>query len=219
MRSILFGSIGVLVESSEIQRKAFNKAFKEFGLDWYWNVANYIKMLEKPGGLNRIAEYSKFKLNENNIKVIHNLKVKHFKSLSKNKLKPRKGTLEIIDYGLRNNIKIGFITTTNKPTLDIVMDGLSEFIDFSKFDLITYEIDASNRKPHPDIYNYAIEKLNLDRLSSISIENTTQSCNSSIKAEIHTLFYPGEYTSFTENNEISNDIFKSVKTFFEESKV
>jgi len=46
MKSILFGSIGVLVESSEIQRKAFNKAFKEFGLDWYWNVANYIKMLE-----------------------------------------------------------------------------------------------------------------------------------------------------------------------------
>ncbi len=55
MKSILFGSIGVLVESSEIQRKAFNEAFKEFGLDWYWNVANYIKMLEKPGGLNRIA--------------------------------------------------------------------------------------------------------------------------------------------------------------------
>ena len=218
MRSILFGSIGVLVESSEIQRKAFNEAFKEFGLDWYWNVANYIKMLEKPGGLNRIAEYSKFKLNENDIKVIHNLKVKYFKSLSKNQLKPRKGILETIDYGLRNNIKIGFVTTTNKPTLDIVKDGLSEFIDFSKFDLITYEIDASNKKPHPDIYNYAIEKLNLNRLSSISIENTIQSCNSSIKAQIHTLFYPGEYTSFTENNEISNDIFKSVKTFFEESK-
>ena len=106
MKSILFGSIGVLVESSEIQRKAFNEAFKEFGLDWYWNVANYIKMLEKPGGLNRIAEYSKFKLNENEVKEIHNLKVKHFKYLSKNKLKPRKGILETIDYGLKNNIKI-----------------------------------------------------------------------------------------------------------------
>ena len=57
----------------------------------------------------------------------------------------------------------------------------------------------------------------LNRLSSISIENTIQSCNSAIRAKIHTLFYPGEYTSFTENDEISNDIFKSVKTFFEES--
>ena len=126
MKSILFGSIGVLAESSEIQRRAFNEAFKEFGLDWYWNVANYIKMLQKPGGLNRIAEYSTLMLNQNDIKKIYDLKVKYFKSLSKNKLKPRKGILEVIDYGLKNNFKIGFITTTNKSTLDLVTDNLSE---------------------------------------------------------------------------------------------
>jgi len=217
MSSILFGSIGVLVESSEIQRKAFNEAFKDFGLDWYWNVANYIKMLEKPGGFNRIAEYSKFKLSDNDIKEIHNLKVKHFKSLSKNQLKPRKGILEVIDYGLKNNFKIGFITTTNKPTLEIVKDGLSEFIDFSKFELITYEINVSNRKPHSDIYNYAINKLNLDHKSSIAIENTLESCNSSIEAKLHTLFYPGEYTFFKDSDNFTNDIFKSVKDFFKES--
>jgi hypothetical protein len=57
MKSILFGSIGALVECSEIQRKAFNSAFQEYGLDWHWNIANYIKMLEEPGGLNRIVEY------------------------------------------------------------------------------------------------------------------------------------------------------------------
>ena len=217
MKSILFGSIGVLVESSEIQRKAFNKAFKEFGLDWYWNAANYIKMLEKPGGLNRIAEYSKFKLNENEVKEIHNLKVKHFKYLSKNKLKPRRGILEIIDYGLKNNIKVGFITTTNKLTLDLVTEGLSDFIDFSKFDLITYDENVSRRKPHPDIYNYAIKKLNLDCSSSISIENTIENCKSSKKAKLPTLFYPGEYTFFRDSDNFTNDILKSVEDFFKES--
>ena len=81
MKSILFGSIGSLVESSEIQRKAFNEAFKEFGVDWYWNVANYIKMLEKPGGLNRLIQYSKFELNHDDAKRIHLLKVKYFKCI------------------------------------------------------------------------------------------------------------------------------------------
>ena len=216
MKSILLGSIGVLTESSEIQRRAFNEAFKEFGLDWYWNVANYIKMLQKPGGLNRIAVYSNYKLNKNDIKKIHDLKVKHFKSLSKNKLKPRKGILEVIDFGVKNHIKIGFVTTTNKLTLDLIKDNLSDYIDFSKFDLITSDEDVSNRKPHPDIYNYALEKLNLDRLNSISIENTIESCNSSIKADLCTLLYPGEYTPFSENDKITDDIFKSIKNFFEE---
>ena len=71
MKSILFGSIGSVVESSEIQRKAFNAAFKEFGLEWYWNIANYIRMLQKPGGLNRLIEYSKNELNVN--KVVQNI--------------------------------------------------------------------------------------------------------------------------------------------------
>ena len=217
MKSILFGSIGVLTESSEIQRRAFNEAFKEFGLDWYWNAANYIKMLEKPGGLNRIAEYSKFKLNENEVKEIHNLKVKHFKYLSKNKLKPRRGILEIIDYGFKNNIKVGFITTTNKLTLDLVTEGLSDFIDFSKFDLITYDENVSRRKPYPDIYNYAIKKLDLDCSSSISIENTIENYKSSTKAKLPTLFYPGEYTFFRDSDNFTYDIFKSVEDFFKES--
>jgi len=216
MKSIFFGSIGVLAESSEIQRRAFNEAFKEFGLDWYWNVANYIKLLQKPGGLNRIAEYSNYNLNQNDIKKIHDLKVKHFKFLSKNNLKPRKGVLEVIDYGLKNHIKIGFITTTNKSTLDLITDNLSEYIDFSKFDLITSDEDVLNRKPHPDIYNYALEELNLDRLNSIAIENTIESCNSAIKADLRTLFYPGEYTTKKKKDKITYDIFKSIKNFFEE---
>ena len=117
MKSILFGSIGALVESSEIQRIAFNEAFKEFGLDWYWNIANYIKMLQTPGGLNRLVEYSNFKLNEDDAKKIHSLKIKYFKSMSKNALKPREGIQDIIQYALKNNIKIGFITTTNKRNI------------------------------------------------------------------------------------------------------
>ena len=46
MRAIFFGSIGTMAETSEIQRKAFNKAFKEFGLNWYWNIGNYINMIK-----------------------------------------------------------------------------------------------------------------------------------------------------------------------------
>jgi len=216
MKSILFGSIGSVVESSEIQRKAFNAAFKEFGLEWYWNIANYIKMLQKPGGLNRLIEYSKNELNLDDAKQIHLLKIKHFKLLSKNTLKPRDGVLEVIQYALNNNIKIGFITTTTKDTLDLVIDNLSNQIDFSKFDLITHDQLINKRKPDPEIYNYALEKLNLNYKTSLAIENTLENCSSSIKAKIHTVFSPGEYTIYDEGSLISKDILKSVTSFFEE---
>ena len=40
-KAVLFGSIGTIIETSEIQRQSFNDAFKEVGLDWYWNKIEY----------------------------------------------------------------------------------------------------------------------------------------------------------------------------------
>ena len=214
MKSIFFGSIGSLVECSEIQRKAFNLAFKEYGLDWYWNIANYIKMLKEPGGLNRIVEYSNFKLSQKDAKKIHLLKIKHFKSLSKNSLKPREGVEDIIQYALNKDIMIGFVTTTTKETLDLITDNISKYIDFTKFDLITHDELVNKRKPDSEIYNYALRELKVSNLNSIAIENTFESCKSAKNANIHTLYYPGEYTSYDKNDFVSMDIFKSVKSFF-----
>jgi beta-phosphoglucomutase-like phosphatase (HAD superfamily) len=214
MKSIFFGSIGSLVECSEIQRKAFNLAFKEYGLDWYWNIANYIKMLKEPGGLNRIVEYSNFKLSQKDAKKIHLLKIKHFKSLSKNSLKPREGVEDIIQYALNKDIKIGFVTTTTKETLDLITDNISKYIDFTKFDLITHDELVNKRKPDSEIYNYALRELKVRNLNSIAIENTFESCKSAKNANIHTLYYPGEYTIYDKNDFVSMDIFKSVKSFF-----
>ena len=50
MKALLFGSIGTIVETSEIQRQSFNKAFKDAGLNWYWNIATYCDLLKDPGG-------------------------------------------------------------------------------------------------------------------------------------------------------------------------
>ena len=216
MKSLLFGSIGSIVESSEIQRNAFNAAFKEFGINWYWNVANYIKMLERPGGLNRLIEFSKNKLNLDDAKQIHLLKIKHFKLLSKKNLKPRDGVLEVIEYASIRNIKIGFITTTTKDTLDLVINNLSKQVDFSKFDLITHDELVSKRKPNPEIYKFALKKLEVMHSSSLAIENTIENCRSAMNANIHTLLYPGEYTAYEESSLISKDILKSVKSFFKE---
>ena len=40
-KALLFGSIGTLIESSDIQRNSFNQAFNEAGLDWYWDEQDY----------------------------------------------------------------------------------------------------------------------------------------------------------------------------------
>ena len=78
MKAILFGSIGTLVETSEIQRQSYNLAFKEAGLDWYWNTATYCGLLTEPGGMKRIQNYGDNNLSNEEVKTIHALKEKYF---------------------------------------------------------------------------------------------------------------------------------------------
>lgn len=215
MQAIFFGSIGTLVETSEIQRKSFNAAFEEFGLNWYWNIGNYINMIQKPGGILRIKEYSKLKLKDNEVEKIYDLKIKYFRKYSTNSVKPRQGVLEIINYANKNNIKLGFITTTTKETIEIIKDSLSRYIDFNNFDLITYEKDCSKKKPNPDIYNFAINNLDVAKNNSITIEDTPVSYTSSKKANIKTILFPGEYSVNKNNISSSYKIFEEVKNFFE----
>ena len=61
-KALLFGSIGTLVETSEIQRKSFNEAFKKKGLNWYWTEEEYIKLLNKSGGSDRIKNMQRKKI-------------------------------------------------------------------------------------------------------------------------------------------------------------
>ena len=58
MKALLLGSIGVLAETSDLQRQAYNEAFAAQGLDWRWNVATYCQNLTTPGGERRLCQLS-----------------------------------------------------------------------------------------------------------------------------------------------------------------
>ena len=99
IKAILFGSIGTIVETSNIQRNCFNSAFKISGLKWYWSKKLYQSMLKKSGGEKRVKKFSLEKKTFVNAKKIRNLKTLIFNNyLKKNKLKPRAGVINVIKY-------------------------------------------------------------------------------------------------------------------------
>ena len=217
MTTIFFGSIGSIVETSEMQRKAFNKAFQKFGLDWYWNVGNYINMIQKPGGIKRIKQYSKSNLSNIEIIEIYNLKIKYFNEYCIKNLKPRSGVLDVIKFSKDNRIRIGFVTTTSEETIDIIKNNLSEHINFDKFDIITNDKYSKRRKPYPDIYNFAIKELKSIKSNTVAIEDTLSSVQSARSANIKTIFFPGEYSIYNNNEKVSSNIFEDVRNFFEKN--
>jgi beta-phosphoglucomutase-like phosphatase (HAD superfamily) len=203
-KAILFGSIGTLLETSELQRTAFNQAFSENGLDWNWNQAQYQNLLKKSGGRQRIEDFAAQQGVEVDAKKLHDKKTKIFDDLmvSGNVLL-RPGVANLIEQALDNGIKLAFVTSTSKDNVDAVFQALKNQLNRSNFSFIGNDKMVSNTKPKPDIYLKALSELNLEAQDCIAIEDTEVSMQSALTASIKCIGFPG---AFAKDNDFSSAI-------------
>lgn len=193
MKALLFGSIGTIVETSEIQRQSFNKAFKDAGLNWYWNIATYCDLLKEPGGKKRIKNFSSNSLNENTIDFIHSKKEEYFENYLRKPIQPRKDVTEIVQVCVQNNIKLGFITSTSVKNINSIKNALKDTLDFSKFVITTSIEDIKSPKPNSDVYSFALNKLGLKPKDVFAIEDTKANQSAALELGINCFLHPGEY--------------------------
>jgi beta-phosphoglucomutase-like phosphatase (HAD superfamily) len=194
IKAILFGSIGTIIETSDIQRNCFNQAFQKVGLNWHWSKTIYKSMLKKPGGEKRVRKYSLENNTFANAKKIRNLKTFIFNNyLKKNKTKPRPGVLDIINYCKRNNIKIGFVTSTTKNNIDSVFLSTGKFLSKKDFNYIGNNNIGKNIKTKLEVYKHCLKKLKLKNYECIAIEDTEISMKSANKAKIKCIAFPGNF--------------------------
>ena len=193
LKAIIFGSIGTVLETSDIQRKSFNKAFKKFGLNWYWSKNEYKKLLKMSGGENRLSNYAKTKNIKINTLKLRNLKTKFFNNyLKKNKLKPRAGVTNVIKFCKKNNIKLGFASSTSINNINSIFLALENTITKKDFDFIGNSKLVSKKKPYPDIYKVALKKFDLSSKECLAIEDTEESMKSALSAKIICIAFPGK---------------------------
>ena len=195
-KALLFGSIGTLIESSDIQRNSFNEAFKEAGLDWYWDEQDYKILLKKSGGTKRVEDFAE----KNNVNVnaskIRNRKTEIFSSfIMKNKQKLRKSVNEIINFTKKNNVKLALSTSTTINNVEAVFKSLSNQISKEDFHFIGNRSLVKYEKPNPEIYKLTLEKLNLEPDNCLAIEDTEESSKSALSAGINCIGFPGDYHS------------------------
>jgi len=192
MKAILFGSIGTLIETSDLQREAFNQAFKEAGLDWYWDQADYTKLLKKSGGTKRIEDFAEKNNTNVDAKKIRERKTQIYNDkINSSLISPRDGVLDVLDYALKNKIKIGFVTSTTLDNIDAVFKTLNNQIKKNHFDFIGNNKLIKEAKPAPDIYIKALNSLELNSSECIAIEDSVESALSAYRAKIKCIAFPG----------------------------
>lgn len=196
LKAIFFGSVGTLAETSELQCKAFNKAFDEAGLDWFWHPNEYRELLREPGGVKRIMSEANRRKQSVDAERIHALKVAHFRDLVATQgLLPRPGVLETLGWARTEGLIVSWVTTTGRDTIDLILMGLRDSITASSFSFIHDTSEVRLPKPAPDIYHRALQQAGVGMDEAIAIEDTPESAISALSAGIKTFGFPGWATA------------------------
>ena len=176
LKAVIFGAIGVIAETSDLQRQAFNMAFAEAGLDWDWNPETYRRLLSINGGQARLRAFRDEEPPRSNvtdamIATLHERKTHHYSALtSDGGLMPRRGIAELIKTCQQAGIRVALCTSTSVDNVNAIKKALGDHLDFGAFASITTIDKIDNVKPAADAYLHCLTQLGLAAHEVVAIQ-------------------------------------------------
>lgn len=203
LNAILFDVGGTIAESEEIHRVSFNEAFKEFGLNWYWDEAIYRELVFIGGGKERIKHYItrawpemlKQKNLTKYIESVHKIKGQIYEEfLNDSQLKARPGIIRLLKELKNEKIRLAIVSdTTEENLINLFKKGLG-INPIEWFEILAHGGCTIQKKPSPDIYLWTLERLKLPPELCLAIEDAPRGVDSAIDAGLKVLVTPSIYT-------------------------
>lgn len=210
MKALIFDCDGVLVDTErDGHRVAFNRAFAQKGYDFQWYVPLYGELLKIAGGKERMRHYfeqqgwpDNVTDREDFIKQMHRLKTDLFMEIIEGGQLPlRPGVERIVDEAIAENIIMAVCSTSNERAVNMIVEKLLGPERKKHFKAILAGDVVSKKKPDPEIYNLAKERLGLKGNECVVIEDSQNGLLAAKAAGMHCIVTTSGYTGdedFTE---------------------
>ena len=204
LEALIFDVDGTLANTEKDGHlQAFNMAFEQMGLDWFWSNEMYHHLLSVTGGKERIKFYlDSYKEDfyhdnlDSFISEIHKQKTNNYVELISNGLVPlRVGVKRLIDEAMSQKLRLAIATTTTPANVDALITSTLGQEYMSSFEVIGAGDVVPKKKPAADIYNYVLDKMNLEPCQTLAIEDSRNGLLSASSAGIESVLTVNEYTN------------------------
>ncbi|MFM6985458.1 MAG: HAD-IA family hydrolase [Hydrogenophaga sp.] len=206
LSALIFDVDGTLADTESVHREAFNHAFRQEGLGWYWDEPLYTRLLEISGGKERILHH--WRTVEPNmtevgagaltdtIERLHAIKTAWYENAVLNgAVQLRPGVLALMDDARRQGLQLAIATTTSPVNIAALLrsaigpDWRSHFLAIG---------DASNapiKKPHPQVYLKVLADMGLQAAQCVAFEDSSNGLRAAVAAGLDTVVTPNRYTA------------------------
>lgn len=218
LKALIFDCDGVLVDTErDGHRVAFNKAFAQKGYNIEWDVELYKELLKVAGGKERMRHYfdqtrwpEDVTDKDSLIKELHKLKTDLFMQIIESgELPLRPGAARLVDEAIAENVGLAVCSTANERAVNLVVEKLLGPERKAKFDLILAGDVVSKKKPDPEIYNLALQRLDIKPNECVVIEDSRNGLLAAKTAGIYCVITTNSYTKdedFTEADVVVSEL-------------
>lgn len=203
MKALIFDCDGVIADTErDGHRVAFNHMFREKGLAIEWDVELYGELLKIAGGKERLRFY----FNEHGwpahvvnkdefIKDLHGHKTDlYMRIIERGRLPVRSGVKRLVDEAIADGIKLAVCSTSNERAVSLIVEKLLGPERKAKFNAILAGDVVSKKKPDPEIYDLAKERLSVPGRESVVIEDSRNGLLAAKAAGMHCVITTNGYT-------------------------
>lgn len=204
LKALIFDVDGTLADTErDGHRVAFNQAFAEVKLDWFWDVDTYGILLKVAGGKERIRYFiDKFKPVSGVpadlmgfIDELHQSKTRHYLELLESGAIPlRSGVERLLKEARLAGLRLGIATTTTPANVTSLLSATLGSESIAWFDVIAAGDVVPEKKPAPDIFQYALNKMDLSADQCIVLEDSENGLLSALQAGLKTMVTVNDYT-------------------------
>lgn len=204
LKALIFDVDGTLADNErDGHRVAFNLAFREAGLDWQWDVPTYDRLLKVFGGKERIRHFIETSCRDFDppvdldgfVRDLHRRKTGHYRQLlGAGAILLRPGVERLLREARAAGLKLAVASTTSPENVALLLRNTLGDDGVAWFEVIAAGDIVANKKPAPDIYRTALERLRLEAADCLVIEDTEAGLASASAAGLTTVITVNEAT-------------------------
>ena len=182
LQAILWDVDGTLAETErDGHLVAFNAAFEELGVPWQWSEQRYGELLRIAGGFERMLyDMESQPLAPDNSDArqelatrIHRRKNSIYAArVASGAITLRPGVRELMDDCDAAGVRMAIVTTTSRGNVDALLGKLLEPEWQQRFAAVVCAEDAPRKKPDPQAYRVALERLGVDASCAVAVEDS-----------------------------------------------
>jgi HAD superfamily hydrolase (TIGR01509 family) len=214
-RALIFDCDGVLADTELYGHLvAFNQMWRKFSVPWQWSPEQYAEKLRIGGGKERMASlfrdpdfqqsFAVPKTEEERQALIaqwHKEKTAIYQQIiSSGAIPPRSGIKRIAEAALATGWQLAVASTSARPSVEAVLTHVVGQPNAKRFTVLAGDIVPA-KKPAPDIYLLASEKLGTAPENCVAIEDSRNGLLSADAAGIKVLVTTSWFTKYEDFSE------------------